>query len=716
MAYPTKRFIYALNTNWYNNESTNKTTYKDSVVFIHDKDGKGVEIFTQGAYFKTDVQLSDIEPLIKAYLKEGSNITITTDSNNDLVIAAKSVDSLTGKSTSTDLVQAQAVAGALTTPVQLTLAVANGVGTFSETFTTLNGDTTQAVTAVFEAGDNITLTKGTNGLKIAGTPDTKLKSATISAGEITAVEGTVAVVSNVETGLSGTDGESISGKFTAVNVPTKTYVDNLVSNKNVSAEGDDYVTAIASGNKVTVAATKKTTDSLALADSALQKADITEGKTNGTISVEGTDVAVKGLGFAAYTDSTAYDASGAADAVKTTLLGDAKTYTTLGALEDAVEAINAGAKSYTVREVKEGLGANVETAYQLYEKVGENETAVGSLINIPKDDSLVDVKTTTDEKGNKVVVFEYNLADGTKKEITLDLADYVTESEFGNGIEVVDGVASVKVKEGETYLKVGVDGVYTEGIDTAISNAIIALDSEKEADATATSKHNDEIAVVTGVKVSQVDGKISGVTVDSGLAATKKYVDDAVAAKDIAITAVVEGSTNITATGGNHSVTLNVTESIFSGDTLTAGLTTNAAVESYVAHVISGLDSSIEASTNATEPAEGDTVAVLTGVTMENGALLSDESTSVLVPTKSYVDSKVGAVQLVDNGTDGNQNQFIDSLSVSGTTITTTVKYVDQAKLVDYTEPTVKYIGITKEDTIASAFEKCESAWDWGTI
>ncbi len=46
--------------------------------------------------------------------------------------------------------------------------------------------------------------------------------------------------------------------------------------------------------------------SLGLADSALQKADIVEGTTNGTINVDGDDVAVHGLGSAAYTAATAY--------------------------------------------------------------------------------------------------------------------------------------------------------------------------------------------------------------------------------------------------------------------------------------------------------------------------------------------------------------------------------------------------------------------------
>ena len=49
----------------------------------------------------------------------------------------------------------------------------------------------------------------------------------------------------------------------------------------------------------------------AKADTALQKANITSGTENGTIAVSGTDVAVKGLGSAAYTDAAAYEVAGA---------------------------------------------------------------------------------------------------------------------------------------------------------------------------------------------------------------------------------------------------------------------------------------------------------------------------------------------------------------------------------------------------------------------
>lgn len=59
-----------------------------------------------------------------------------------------------------------------------------------------------------------------------------------------------------------------------------------------------------------------TSDERTLWNAALQAADIVTGSTNGSIAVKGVDVAVKGLGSAAFTDAGAYDAAGAASAVQ----------------------------------------------------------------------------------------------------------------------------------------------------------------------------------------------------------------------------------------------------------------------------------------------------------------------------------------------------------------------------------------------------------------
>lgn len=87
-----------------------------------------------------------------------------------------------------------------------------------------------------------------------------------------------------------------------------------------SQSGDMIVVAIDNDHKVTATITDGTVtkaklvqtvqDSLDLADSAVQS--VTEGSTDGTISVDGTDVAVHGLGSAAYADDDDFDAAGAA--------------------------------------------------------------------------------------------------------------------------------------------------------------------------------------------------------------------------------------------------------------------------------------------------------------------------------------------------------------------------------------------------------------------
>lgn len=69
---------------------------------------------------------------------------------------------------------------------------------------------------------------------------------------------------------------------------------------------------------------------------------VAQGSANGTIAVNGSDVSVKGLGSAAYTASTAYDAAGAADAVLGSS-GDAATANTVYGAKAAAAAAQADA-------------------------------------------------------------------------------------------------------------------------------------------------------------------------------------------------------------------------------------------------------------------------------------------------------------------------------------------------------------------------------------
>ena len=97
----------------------------------------------------------------------------------------------------------------------------------------------------------------------------------------------------------------------------------------ISIDNNHQVTATISDNSITSSKLSSAVrDLLSSAATAVQ--NITEGSTNGTISVDGTDVSVHGLGTAAYTNSTAYDAYGSAAGVLGVDTDTASTATVYG--------------------------------------------------------------------------------------------------------------------------------------------------------------------------------------------------------------------------------------------------------------------------------------------------------------------------------------------------------------------------------------------------
>ena len=92
---------------------------------------------------------------------------------------------------------------------------------------------------------------------------------------------------------------------------------------------------------------------------ALQAADIVTGTANGTISVDGSDVAVKGLGTAAYTASTAYDASGAASAAETAAKG--YTDTEVAKKQTKSTAVSVGGANGAWNTLANGNGITITT-------------------------------------------------------------------------------------------------------------------------------------------------------------------------------------------------------------------------------------------------------------------------------------------------------------------------------------------------------------------
>lgn len=112
---------------------------------------------------------------------------------------------------------------------------------------------------------------------------------------------------------------------------------------------------------------------------------LVEGTTNGTVSFNGTEVAVHGLGSAAYTDADAYDAAGTATNVQTTVTGtssDASSaitiYGTRKYAEEQATAAQTAANSYTDGQIAQAktdlIGTGDATSTTIKGAVAESKT------------------------------------------------------------------------------------------------------------------------------------------------------------------------------------------------------------------------------------------------------------------------------------------------------------------------------------------------------
>ena len=720
-----KRFIHTSSAAWKGVE--NKAAYNNSIVFIHDGD-KGVSIYTQGATFDTELTAAEVTPIVKDYLKAGSNVTIK-EVNGQLEISAPGTATITA--TSTELVQAGAVAGALRAPMSLSLAVADNKGTFSQNFKNLEGKDVTAASAVIAGGDNITLTQTTDGLKIDA------KDTTYTAG----------------TGLTLAEGNVFNhtNKLDAANTETKS---DVTLGGDVKTFDFDQYSYDTEGH-----ITGKVTNVVTLPKTAFTDTTYTftgEGAT--TVKTEGTSITISSEdNNTTYTIESFQDGDKAQPAIKLTPSeGDAQYVFFKGGENVSIARNNNGAiefsavdTTYTGEEAiqvnsnviqlvidetdkvlsqsEDGLKANVELAYGdkdgkkhiiLKGKDGEELSAIDAT------DFIKDGMIDSVEMKDNVLTITWN-TDAGKEATTIDFSGYIdTFTHYGarNGVKVVtdtdNSYYEAQVKEGEKYLKVDANGLYTDGIDTAISTAINNLDSEKSDSAEASAKANI-VNVVTGVTVKQTNGSLESVTVAETEVATAAYVDAAIAALDV--TGATVGSV---ATGAD---TVNVIDSLTwsetDGKVNITGTTASAATKAYV-------DSKASAATTKVVKSDDAESVKYLDVT---SAKETDGSTTYTVKVSGVdtaISNAVNALDATITATNASNQKLTtaheglmfdkieqkDGKITDGTGSATVVKYVDQSKLTNSSLTGVKYIGIAKTDTISQAFEKCESAWDWGTI
>ena len=311
----------------------------------------------------------------------------------------------------------------------------------------------------------------------------------ITAEKVTAWDGAVTAL--------GDKVDKVEGKGLSTNDYTDAEKEKLAS---IAASADTNVIETVKVNGTALTVTDKAVDIL-----------VAEGTANGTVKVNGTDIAVHGLGSAAYSAATDFDAAGAADDVKTELIGDMTGATkTLGGLEDRIDALATG-QSVTMTAYT-GSDAGLTDGYLKTYEFFQGGSSIGK-VDIPKD--LVVTSGQIVEVEN-VKYLRLTIANQTAPvDIAVtDLVDVYTE---GNGIEISTGnVVSAKVVAGNG-LSLDSNGIAMAAASSAGAGAMSASDYDKLAGIASGAQVNTlEGVQVNGTDLTADGNKKVNVTVTSG--------------------------------------------------------------------------------------------------------------------------------------------------------------------------------------------------------
>ena len=171
--------------------------------------------------------------------------------------------------------------------------------------------------------------------------------------------------SNSDIHFTTTERTKLSGVAAGAEVNQNAFSKVSVGSNTIEADSKTDTLTIAAGTGISVSG-DTTNDKVTITNSGVRS--ISTGSSNGTISVNtnGTsaNVAVKGLGSAAYTASTAYDTKGSADAA----LSDAKEYT--DSKIDAIVGEGASETLDTIGEISQAIEDHQDVTDALNAAIG----------------------------------------------------------------------------------------------------------------------------------------------------------------------------------------------------------------------------------------------------------------------------------------------------------------------------------------------------------
>ena len=331
---------------------------------------------------------------------------------------------------------------------------------------------------------------GTNGLKLSGIQN--------------AINTSKSQIIGASSDANDGTAETIHGVYN--------YVDDQLSGKvdKVSGKGlstNDYTTAeknklagIAAGAQENLVNDVQLNSTSIVNSSKIANLTITEGQTDGTIRVNGTDIAVHGLGSAAYANTTAFDASGAAASAET----NAKNYT--DDRETAIRGTGTGADTETLTSLRSSIDA-----------LGGSGGSIATQINNAIDDLDVATatKSATGTAANSGVFVVTGVTLGEDNGKIKDFAVQSTEVERAG----TTAQAISDLRDGYTGtlddLNTRIDGIVGSGsgsIQDRINASINGLDSSILA-----SNVTDTNKTANNVEIEPETYVLTGISIENGL-------------------------------------------------------------------------------------------------------------------------------------------------------------------------------------------------------
>lgn len=125
-------------------------------------------------------------------------------------------------------------------------------------------------------------------------------------------------------------------------------------------------------------------------------------------------------------------------------------------------------------------GENVREEYELLATDGSR---LGETIKIYKDQSLKSVEFVTSNgiATGQFLKYVYILANGSEDTVYVDMSELLSESEFGDGLQVSNHVVSAKKDtSSENFLSISSAGIKVSGVQNAINTAVAAEKTRAE--------------------------------------------------------------------------------------------------------------------------------------------------------------------------------------------------------------------------------------------